>query len=126
MQFLKQKTTVDLRVTSHDYTNITLARLDEDKPISWKDFFSFMNDFKLTFEKTVQNIEENINKKIDTKLEKLVKDNEKKTDNLCKFLEGRMTRIEQDIKRMKFSKMKSDTLGIQKKATQFEHRIVRE
>ena len=89
----------------------------DDKPISGKDFLTFMNDFKTTMEKTVKNID----RKLDAKMNKIdedikdlrdeVKANDKKTDDMNNFLTGRMSRLEQDLKRMHHSRMKSDTLG---------------
>ena len=88
-----------------------------DKPISGKDFLSFMTEFKETMEKTVNKID----KKLDDKFNKLgtdiddlkdeVKNNEKKMNEMNKFLKGRMTRLEQDLQRLSYKNMKSDTLG---------------
>ena len=94
----------------------------DEAPISGKDFMKFMNNFKLTLKNTVKAIEENINVKLEAKLVKIddgianlndkVDGNEKKTNELGKFLEGRLMRLEQD---MKHSKMRSDTLGVSPK-----------
>ena len=93
----------------------------DETPISGKDFMVFMNQFKNTIENTMLKVESSINEKLDKKiavlddgfasLQKQVEVNEKKTDKISEILTGRMTRMEQDLKRMQFRKMKSDTLG---------------
>ena len=89
----------------------------DDKPISGKDFITFMNEFKATMENSVKNLD----RKLDAKMYKMeedikdlkdeVKAKDKKTDDMNNFLTGRMSKLEQDLKRMHHSRMKSDTLG---------------
>ena len=90
----------------------------DDKPISSKDFLTFMNTFKTNMEKSVKNID----RKLDAKMNKIdedikdlkdeVKAKDKKMDDMNNFLTGRMSKLEQDLKRMHHGRMKSDTLGI--------------
>ena len=95
--------------------------MTEENPISSKDFLKFMNEFKSNIEKTMKSVEVNINGKLEAKLEKIedgmknlkkdVKENDEKTEELTKMINGRMTKIEEDVKRMKHRNMTSDTLA---------------
>ena len=97
----------------------------EDQPISGKDFMKFMNNFKMTMEETVMKVEDNVCAKLKGEIENIdkginilrkeVKENEKKTEDMNKMLTGRISQIEQDMRRLKHSSMKSDTLGVQPK-----------
>ena len=76
---------------------------------------------KATLRKTMKSVEVNINGKLVAKLEKIedgmknlkkdVKENDEKTEELTKMINGRMSKIEEDMKRMKHRNMTSDTLA---------------
>ena len=110
--------------------------MTEENPISGKDFLKFMNDFKTNIEKTMKSVEMNINNKIEAKLVKLddgmknlkenIKVNDDKTEELKKILNGRMSRIEEDMKRMRYKNMKSDTLERNAKKKQEEEKEEKE
>ena len=95
--------------------------MTEENPISSKDFLKFMNEFKVNIQKTMKSVEVNINGKIDAKLEKIedgmktlkndVKENDEKTEKLTKMMNGRMSKLEEDVKRIKYKNMSSDTLA---------------
>ena len=85
------------------------------------ELMNFMMKMKDTMEIAMKSVEVNINEKIDNrltnldvgmeKLNNVVVENDKKSSEVNKILTGRMLKMEEDIRRLQFRRIQSDTLG---------------
>ena len=119
----------ELRDTVRDTTEDTdnTARMEDKEkgtPTTGEDLMRFMINFKEVMEKKIEvvsNISKEIDKKLEDKLSGIkkgmeeisieVKSNDRKQDEAGKELARRMDRMEQDLSRIKYSRMQSKSLS---------------